>query len=71
MDTNALVNVVLAIWFVGSVVCLAAIEAFTVYDHIPTISERVQRLGRQVPLVSFLAVVATVALLIHFFFGGL
>lgn len=70
MKPDDLVNFALFVWFLGSLVFLFLVEAYTVEERIPTISERVQWLGNHVTIVRFSATVATVALLIHFFFQG-
>lgn len=71
MSVDTAVNVVLTAILFAFVIALTAVEGFTVYRGIPTISARLQALGQRVRLVQFLATVVTLALLIHFFFGGL
>jgi hypothetical protein len=61
------VNVILTVVFVAFLVALLVIEAYTAAKHIPTISERLQRLGRSVPLVTVIVCALIGMLLVHFF----
>ena len=61
------VNLVLLIWAVGSLLFLLAVEAFTVWKGIPTISARVQSLGRQATIVVIWAMFLLGYLSCHFF----
>ena len=61
------VNLVLLIWLVGSLLFLLAVEAFTVWRGIPTISARVQALGRSAMIVVIWVMFAVGYLACHFF----
>ena len=61
------VDLVLVLWFVGSLLFLFAVEAFTVWRGIPTISARVQALGRNALIVVIWAMFAVGYLSCHFF----
>lgn len=63
------VNLVLFIWLLGSLLFLAALEAFTVWRGIPTISARVQALGRSATIVVIWVMFAVGYLACHFFEG--
>lgn len=63
MSVNIALLVVTLLW-VGS---LTGIEAYTAAKGIPTISERLQRLGRAVPLVVVTVCTLVGMLLVHFF----
>lgn len=61
------VNLLLVVAFVIVAVFLFAVEAFAVATGRPTISERIQRLGRSAPLVVVVVSVAVGGALVHFF----
>ena len=61
------VNETLLAWFVGSAVFLIAVEAYCVKTAKPTISERIQALGRSAPLVAVIVSCFVGMMLIHFF----
>lgn len=61
------VNIVLLVATLLWIGTLTAIEAYTAAKGIPTISERLQRLGRAVPLVVVTTCTLVGMLLIHFF----
>jgi hypothetical protein len=61
------VNIVLVVVFVAFIIALLAIEAYTVAKGLPTISERIQRMGRSAPLVAVIVSCIIGMLLIHFF----
>ena len=60
------VNIVLLLWLVGSLLFLAAVEAFTVWRGIPTISARMQQLGRSATIVVIWVMFAVGYLACHF-----
>lgn len=62
-----IVNVVLVVVFVAFIIALLAIESYTVAKGIPTISERIQKMGRSAPLVAVIVSFLMGALLVHFF----
>lgn len=64
------VNIVLALLIGAFIVALFVIEAYTVAMDKPTISERIQAMGRSAPLVVVIVAFLAGALLIHFFGGG-
>ena len=57
---------VLLVWLLGSLVLLAAVEAYTVMSGLPTISDRVRGLG-DTRIVLVLSVFITGYLAAHFF----
>jgi hypothetical protein len=61
------VNGLLTVVLIAFILALTAIEAYCVRRGIPTISERLQRLGRSTPLVTVLVCLVLGALAIHFF----
>lgn len=61
------IDLILLVWFLGSSVFLFAVEAACVVLRVPTISERLQSLGRSAPLVGIVVAWLTGAALIHFF----
>ena len=61
------VNLALFALIGAFVVALFVIEAYTAARHIPTISERIQSMGRSAPLVVVVASFLAGALLVHFF----
>lgn len=61
------IDLVLVAWFFGSLAFLAAVETATVALGVPTISERVQTLGRKAVIVVIWASFACGFLLDHFF----
>ena len=63
------INAILAGLFVGFILTLTAVEAYTAANGLPTISERLQNLGRSVPLVTVIVSSLIGMLLVHFFGG--
>ena len=61
------VNVILLVWALGSLLFLAAVEAFTVWRGIPTISARMQALGRNATIVVIWVMFILGYLSCHFF----
>ena len=61
------VNVALFVLIGAFIVALFVIEAYTAAKRIPTISERIQSMGRSAPLVVVVASFLAGALLVHFF----
>lgn len=61
------VDLVLFVGFLVVAVFLFAVEAYTVMTHQPTISERIQALGRSAPLVAVVVSCLAGMALIHFF----
>ena len=57
----------LLVWFIGSLVVLAGIETFAAIEHKPSISERIQGMGKAAPIVIIVVCVAAGILLDHFF----
>lgn len=60
-------NLILTALFVAFVVALVVIEVFCAVTGRPTISERIQWLGRAAPLVPLAATFTAGVLLTHFF----
>jgi succinate dehydrogenase/fumarate reductase cytochrome b subunit len=58
---------ILLVWFLGSAVLLAVIEALAGPLHVPTISERIQSIDRSARIVGVVVCVAAGILLNHFF----
>lgn len=58
---------VLLIWFLGSTLLLGGIEAAAAIAHRPSISERIQGMGRAAPIVVIVVCTAVGILLDHFF----
>ena len=61
------INIVLLVATLAWIGSLVGIEAYTAAKGIPTISERLQRLGRAVPLVVVTVCTLVGMLLVHFF----
>lgn len=61
------VNVALFVWIGVFVIGLFVVEAYTAARGIPTISERIQSMGRSAPLVVVVASFIAGVLLQHFF----
>lgn len=64
-----MVNWILFAGIGAFVIFLFVIEAYTAAKGVPTISERVQRLGRSAPLVAVIVSFLAGVLLQHFFGG--
>ena len=60
------INAGLLFWFVGSLLILGAIEAYTAVKGIPTISARVQKLGSRASIVVIWTSFVVGYLLAHF-----
>ena len=61
------VNLLLFVAFLVVAVFLFGVEAWCVATGRPTISERIQRLGRSAPLVAVIVCTLVGMLLVHFF----
>ena len=61
------INIVLLVATLAWIGSLVGIEAYTAAKGIPTISERLQKLGRAVPLVVVATCTIVGMLLVHFF----
>lgn len=60
------INVILLVATLAWIGTLTGVEAYTAAKGIPTISERLQRLGRAVPLVVVTVCTLVGMLLVHF-----
>lgn len=60
-------NALLVIGFVAFILFLLVVEAYTAVKGLPTISERLQRVGKTAPLVTVVVCTLTGMLVIHFF----
>lgn len=63
-------NLALTVVVIGFIVLLLAMEVYTAVKGIPTISERIQALGRSAPLVTVISAFVAGMLLTHFFACG-
>ena len=57
----------LLVWFFASLLILGGIEAWAAMTNRPSISERIQGMGRAAPIVVIVVCVAAGILLDHFF----
>ena len=67
MSLSALIDVVLLVWLLGSTVLLVGIEALAYAKDLPSISWRIQNLGRMAPFLGPVVAFIDLTALVHFF----